>query len=59
MITAAIIPIAPIGPRDLLALSSDKSKTRSPAEVVAPEATIGSTTPRNALRIALNLDSAK
>ena len=51
--------MAPTGPRDLFASSSESNKTKSPAETVAPDATIGSTTPFQAFLIALNLEAAK
>jgi len=50
--TAATIPIAATGPVDLLEFSSLSSRHSNPIEVVAPEATIGSTVPRSARRIA-------
>ena len=59
VITAETTPIAPTGPRDLLASSSERIKTNNPTDTVAPDATIGSNTPRNAFLIALNLDSTK
>ena len=57
--TATTTPIAPTGPSDLLASSSERSSTNKPTETVAPDATIGSKTPRIAFLIALNLDSTK
>ena len=52
-ITAATMPIAATGPVDLLEFNSLSSKHMSPMDVVAPEATMGSTVPRRARRIAV------
>ena len=57
--TATVTPIAPTGPSDLLASSSERSRTSRPTETVAPDATIGSNTPRIAFLIAVNRDSTK
>ena len=54
MITEQIIPIAPTGPKPLFPDRSLSSKTINAVAVVAPDATIGSTTPLRAAFIALN-----
>ena len=49
---AATMPAAPTGPRDLFEFNSLSSKHINPMTTVAPLATIGSTTPLRAARIA-------
>ena len=50
--SAATIPAAPTGPSDRFEFSSLSSRHINPMMTVAPLATIGSTTPRSAARIA-------
>ena len=57
VIIADAIPIAPTGPSPRLPESWLNNKTNKPAITVDPEARIGSTTPRNAIFMASNLDS--
>ena len=52
VITEQIIPIAPTGPNPLFPDRSLSSRTIKAVVVVAPDATIGSTTPRRAAFIA-------
>ena len=54
---AQTIPIAPTGPSPRLFVSCDNKSTRRPRATVDPEATIGSTTPRQAIFIAVVRDS--
>ena len=54
VMTEQIIPIAPTGPNPLFPERSLSNKTINAVVVVAPDATMGSTTPFKAAFIALN-----
>ena len=56
MITAHAIPTAPTGPSPRLFERLARSKSNSEIATVDPEATIGSTTPRQAFFMASNRD---